>query len=135
VDANFFLSGNAEAYLAFNRVISITATAQFVILAIAAGIFLRSKRFQNNEFWRVLIILAAASILLMLPLSLPVWNVLPKLLFVQFPWRWLFAFNAAFACIFVAAAASLRERGWIPVMIPGTAHARSGTGTRVTGAD
>ncbi len=41
---------------------------------------------------------------LQLPLSLPVWNLLPKLRFLQFPWRWLVVLEAPMAIFFAAAA-------------------------------
>jgi hypothetical protein len=40
---------------------------------------------------------------LQLPISLPVWNLLPKLRFLQFPWRWLVALEAPMAIFFAAA--------------------------------
>jgi hypothetical protein len=54
---------------------------------------------------------------LLLPVSLPVWNLLPKMLFLQFPWRWLVALEAPLG-VFVAAAAlregtGNRERGTV----------------------
>jgi hypothetical protein len=40
---------------------------------------------------------------LLLPVSLPVWNLLPKLRFLQFPWRWLLVVEAPMAIFFAAA--------------------------------
>ena len=44
------------------------------------------------------------------PISLPIWNLLPKLRFLQFPWRWLVALEAPMGIFF--AAAVWPERPW-----------------------
>ena len=44
-----------------------------------------------------------ARLFLQFPISLPVWNLLPKLRFLQYPWRWVLAVEAPMG-IFVAAA-------------------------------
>ncbi|HWG20157.1 MAG TPA: 6-pyruvoyl-tetrahydropterin synthase-related protein [Terracidiphilus sp.] len=62
----------------------------------------------GRRWWVPLAIIPAVVLLLQLPLSLPVWSVLPKLRFLQFPWRWLVAVEAPLG-IFVAAA--VRRQG------------------------
>jgi hypothetical protein len=47
----------------------------------------------------------------MLRMSAPLWNLLPKLRFVQFPWRWM-SIVAVVCCCFLAAAIE-RRRGWL----------------------
>jgi len=59
--------------------------------------------FRRNDFWIPLALIPAGILLLQLPISLPVWNLLPKLRLLQFPWRWLVALEAPMA-IFAAAA-------------------------------
>ena len=51
----------------------------------------------------VLGIIPAVVLFLLLPVSLPVWNLLPKLRFLQFPWRWLVVLEAPMAVLFAAA--------------------------------
>jgi hypothetical protein len=54
-------------------------------------------------YWLPLGLIPLAILILQLPVSLPVWNLLPKLRFLQFPWRWLVALEAPMG-IFLAAA-------------------------------
>jgi len=51
---------------------------------------------------------------LLFPVSLPVWNLLPKLRFLQFPWRWLVVVEAPMAIFFAAAVwPGKSRRRWI----------------------
>jgi hypothetical protein len=56
-----------------------------------------------RELWLVLAAIPIVVLLLQLPVSWPVWNYLPKMRFLQFPWRWLVAIEAPMG-IFIAAA-------------------------------
>ncbi len=60
-------------------------------------------RINVDRFWIPLALIPVAVLLLQLPISLPVWNLLPKLRFLQFPWRWLVVLEAPMA-IFAALA-------------------------------
>jgi hypothetical protein len=62
--------------------------------------------------WRVVLLLigAAGFAALTLPVSLPVWNRLPLLAYVQFPWRYLGP--AAFCTALLAGAAFTGSRSW-----------------------
>jgi hypothetical protein len=57
----------------------------------------------QRSFWLPLAAIPAVVLLLQLPLSLPVWNLLPKLRFLQFPWRWLLVVEAPMGLFFAAA--------------------------------
>lgn len=100
----------------FNWISSICALA-LILLTAATAIF--SRRFAgslktpvtNNPLWRALLLLATAATLLMFRFTLPIWYLLPKLRFVQFPWRWM-SLLAAICCCFFAAAME-RRRGWV----------------------
>jgi hypothetical protein len=54
-------------------------------------------------WWFPLALIPLAVLFLQLHISLPVWNLLPKLRFLQFPWRWLVVLEAPMA-IFIASA-------------------------------
>ena len=62
-----------------------------------------------RRWWLPLAFIPIAIFLLQLPVSLPVWNALPKLRYLQFPWRWLAALEAP-AAIFVASALWMNGR-------------------------
>jgi hypothetical protein len=70
----------------------------------SSGIPLKAGR-----FWIPLALIPVAILLLQLPVSLPVWNLLPKLRLLQFPWRWLVVLEAPMA-VFVASAIWPRQR-------------------------
>jgi hypothetical protein len=79
--------------------------AVLIALAIAAIIIaaLRGKLTAPRRWWILLALVPLAILFLQLPISLPMWNLLPKLRFLQFPWRWLVALGAPMG-IFLAAA-------------------------------
>ncbi len=86
---NFLFVHTTDAdHDAFNRVISWVALAE-VAVTIAAAWAARRWRSRGSELWYLLAGWAAVCVLLMLSISNPVWNVLPKLRFMQFPWRWM----------------------------------------------
>ncbi len=84
---------------AFNRIISWVAIFEMVVLFVAAvaGNLWRSAK---RELWSGLLIWAVACSVLMFPVSLLLWRILPKMQFMQFPWRWLLCLSLIFT-IFV----------------------------------
>lgn len=86
---SFLFAHTADAeHDAFNRVPSCIATAE-ILLTIAAAWAARRRRGRDGGLWLSLAAWAGACALLMLAISNPLWNILPKLRFVQFPWRFL----------------------------------------------
>jgi hypothetical protein len=54
--------------------------------------------------WSIpLAFIPVAVLFLLTPVSMPVWNLLPKLRFLQFPWRWLLVVEAPMGIFFAAA--------------------------------
>jgi len=84
-----------------------TSAIAAIMLAITASAillcWLRKTLPGERRLWLPLALIPLGILLLQLPASLPVWNLLPKLRFLQFPWRWLVALEAPLG-IFVAAA-------------------------------
>jgi hypothetical protein len=75
----------------------------------------RGKLPDARRWWIPLALIPLAVLLLQLPLSLPVWNLLPKLRYLQFPWRWLVVLEAPMAIFFTAAIWPARR--WLRVAV------------------
>lgn len=85
---------------AFNRVISWIAVAE-ILLTLRAAWAARSWGSRNRTLWYVLVAWSGACAVLMLSLSSPLWNILPKLRFMQFPWRWMLCLGIPFTLLTV----------------------------------
>ncbi|MGA7219534.1 MAG: 6-pyruvoyl-tetrahydropterin synthase-related protein [Candidatus Sulfotelmatobacter sp.] len=82
----------------FNRVISWVAIAELLLTTIGAWAAWKWRRV-GGGLWISMVIWATACVLLMLPVSNPLWSVLPKLVFMQFPWRWLLCLGVPFTLL------------------------------------
>jgi hypothetical protein len=98
-------------FLFFNWKVSTVAMGVMLVTGIAAVIVAR-RRQEFPEIWWMLLALGSAATLLMFPPSAFLWRWLPKLEFVQFPWRWLGVLGVVFA-FFVAAAIGRAKRPWV----------------------
>lgn len=83
---------------AFNRIISWIAILEMGIIALAA-ISAQLWRKRNREAFRALLVWAVVCSFLLLPISLIFWKILPKIEFMQFPWRWLLCLSAIFTIL------------------------------------
>lgn len=111
-DRNFLFTHAIDPeFLFFNWKVSGVAMGVMLITGIA-GVLVARRRREFPEIWWMLLALGAAATLLMFPPSLFLWRVLPKLAFVQFPWRWLGVLDFVFA-FFLAAAIGRAKRPWI----------------------
>jgi hypothetical protein len=63
----------------------------------------RHESSSTGRWWIALAFIPAVILFLQFPASLPVWDMLPKLRFLQFPWRWLLILEAPMAILFAAA--------------------------------
>ena len=96
---NFLFVHTTDAeHDAFNRVISWIAIAE-IILTIGGAWAARRWRDRNPALWCSLMIWAAVCTVLMLSISNPLWDILPKLRFMQFPWRWLLCLGIPFTLL------------------------------------
>ncbi len=85
---------------AFNRMISWVALLEMIVVAVGAGLAWR-WRGKNRSIWNSFVAWAIACSVLMFSVTAVLWRILPKLEFMQFPWRWLLCLSMIFA-IFVA---------------------------------
>lgn len=106
-----FTHGGDPEFVYFNWKISAVALAVIFAVAIAA-VFVARRRREFAQLWWALLALGSAAIFLMFPASALFWRLLPKLEFLQFPWRWLGPLDFVFA-IFVAVALGSVKRQWI----------------------
>jgi hypothetical protein len=98
VDSFLFAHTSVADHDAFNRVISWIAVAE-ILLTLVAAWAARSWRNRDRTLWYSLAVWAAACALLMVSITGPLWNVLPKLRFIQFPWRWMLCLGVPFTLL------------------------------------
>ena len=65
----------------------------------------------KTRWWIPLALIPLVVLFLQFPGSDPIWSVLPKMRFLQFPWRWLVVAEAPMG-IFFASAIWITRRGW-----------------------
>jgi hypothetical protein len=85
---------------AFNRVISWVAVAE-ILLTLVVAWAARNWGSRNRQLWYLLVAWSAACALLTLSITAPLWNILPQLRFMQFPWRWLLCLGISFTLLTV----------------------------------
>jgi 6-pyruvoyl-tetrahydropterin synthase related domain len=114
---NFLFTAIPDAeHTWFNWIASICALSLILLFGLTALLSGRLTRSgvassQNRPVFVALLVAGTAATALMLRWTLPLWNYLPKLRFVQFPWRWMSILALVCAC-FVFAVVE-RRRGWI----------------------
>ena len=92
-----------------------------MIAVTAGGIFVawrRGRLRRIGKCWIPLALIPLAVLLLQFPISLPVWNAVPKLRFLQFPWRWLVVVEAPMAIFFASAVwTTRRSLRWVVIAL------------------
>jgi hypothetical protein len=115
LENSWLFARHADPSLAYHdavlRQASFIAT---IMIALALGgllvSWLRGRLPGKKPFWVPLALVPLAVLFLQFPIARPVWNLLPDLRFLQFPWRWLLVLEAPMA-IFLAAAFWPRDTG------------------------
>jgi hypothetical protein len=127
IQHNFLFShaGDPE-FIFFNLRISAIALGMILVCGVL-GVFVARRRHELRHLWWMLVALGGASIFVMFPASNFLWHLLPKLRFVQFPWRWMDALTVVFAFCAAAALGGWRRR-WLVwtsllLLLAGTAAA------------
>ncbi|HEY2461287.1 MAG TPA: 6-pyruvoyl-tetrahydropterin synthase-related protein, partial [Candidatus Acidoferrum sp.] len=108
----------------FNWIASSLAILLMIVTGIAALLTARYRsshdaesRAKQPQIWNALLLIAAAATFLTLKPSSLFWQLLPKLRFVQFPWRWMSILTIPFVYFLAAAFIKRRYRWtWITAM-------------------
>ncbi|HEY2470391.1 MAG TPA: 6-pyruvoyl-tetrahydropterin synthase-related protein [Terracidiphilus sp.] len=96
--------------------VSFISVIMIGLALLCAFIAWRRGRLPKRKSWLIpLVLIPIVVLLLQLPFSLPVWNMLPKLRFLQFPWRWLVVVEAPLGIFFAAAVWPVRQ--WLRVAV------------------
>lgn len=82
----------------FNLLVSVIASAEAIVLMLAAFLSRSSWR-DRRQPWPTLVAWGIAAALLMLPFTFFWWEYLPELRFVQIPWRLLLCLNVPFTLL------------------------------------
>ena len=96
---NFLFIHTTDAdHDAFNRIVTWLAVWEMVVIVVAAW-SARQWRETRPELWKVLVGWAVACSVLMFPATGMLWKILPKMQFMQFPWRWLLCMSMIFSLL------------------------------------
>ena len=99
---NFLFMHTADAaHDAFNQIISWVAGLE-IAGTLTAAWAARSWGKEKPALWSPLLVWALACGVLMFPMTAIVWRFLPKLAFMQFPWRWLLCLSMIFSIVLAA---------------------------------
>jgi hypothetical protein len=108
VENNWLFTRNADPFLAPHDMmlhqISILAVTMLVIVFGAGAVaWIRGVEPVERRWSIPLALIPLAVLFLLLPVSQPVWNAVPELRLLQFPWRWLTILEAPMAIWFALA--------------------------------
>ena len=113
-----FTRSNEPGFVQFNWHVSWVALGA-ILVTIAATAIAARRRHDQPEVWWIVTAIGAAALFLMLPPSALLWRYLPRLQFMQFPWRWLGALGAVYALFVAATMSRLPKRtAWlVPALV------------------
>ena len=103
--------------------VSLIVIVMVVIALAGAFVAWRRRLFSdssnaNRSWWIPLALIPIAVFVLQLHFTLPLWNLLPELRFLQFPWRWLVVLEAPMGLFFAAAVwPGATARRWLRVAV------------------
>jgi hypothetical protein len=100
-DSFLFIHTTDPDHDAFNHIVSWVVVLEMVAILVAAWLA-KAWRESRRELWSALCGWAIAASVLMFPVTLFLWNHLPKMQYMQFPWRWLLCLSMIFALLVTA---------------------------------
>lgn len=98
VDSFLFARTTDPEHDVFNHLVSSVAVAEILLTMLVAWAA-RSWRTRERGLWYLLVVWASVCAILMLPFTNVLWNILPKLRFIQFPWRLMLCLGVPFASL------------------------------------
>lgn len=98
LDNFLFVHTDDAEHDGFNRLISWVAVGE-ILIVMATAWMARAWSSRSRGLWRALVIWAAACSIIMFSISNLLWEILPKLRFMQFPWRWLLCLGIPFSLL------------------------------------
>jgi hypothetical protein len=106
LENNWLFARHADPGLEFHDKVLLQASiivAGMIAVALSSLVVCRLRaRLRGVERWWIPFALITIVVLfLQFPISRPLWNLLPELRFLQFPWRWLVVLEAPMAICFV----------------------------------
>jgi hypothetical protein len=121
VQNSFIFARHASAALKDHDVelykTSLVTATMLVMFGLGFLICILRKRMPGErKVWLPLALIPLAVLFLQLPISLPVWNLLPKLGFLQFPWRWLVVLEAPLGIFLACSVWPQTQRGRITLV-------------------
>jgi hypothetical protein len=125
IENNWLFARHTEPSLAPYAMVlhraSVLAATMIGVALLGLLIVVLRRRFSDSRmkmvpsWWIPLAIIPVAVLFLQFPVSLPVWNLLPKLRFLQYPWRWVLVVEAPMAIFFAAAVWPARRIGCVTI--------------------
>jgi hypothetical protein len=121
VENSWLFAHHADPYLGPHDImLEQVSTVAVVMLSIAfvgwAVAWRRGAFSAERRLWLPLVLIPPVILLLLLPISLPIWNYLPGLRLLQFPWRWLLVLEAPMSIGFALAVWGNRKTLRMPVL-------------------
>lgn len=104
-----FTHANAPDFMKFNWRVSWAALGAILVTILATAAAWRRRR-EAPDVWWITGAIGAAALFLMTPPSTLAWRYLPRLQFLQFPWRWLEALGVAYALFFAATMGRMKKQ-------------------------
>ena len=111
---------NDPEHTLFNWMASSIAVLLIALTGLAAVAARRAQQERDGAWdgsvWRTMLLLAGLATFFMMRFTAILWEVLPKLRFVQFPWRWMSLLAVPFA-VFLGSVMGRKRSGWVWVVV------------------